>query len=600
MPDTGAIPPRFADARIAAMLEAPVLPTLLRLAAPNLGEAAARIAFLAADAVFIGWLGPEALAGVSLALPLFLLTQMVSASGFGTGVAAGVARALGAGRRAEAEGLAAHALWIAVAAAALVGFGMLAFGPALYAAFGAKGAALDAAVTWSAIVFGGGIVVWTQNLLANVVRGTGRMAVSAGAIVAGEAVHLALSPLLVLGWGSVPSLGVAGAAIAVLAAYATGAGMLLWHLAGRERPVRLMRAAFVPQRALFHAILGVGGLASANILLFQAAAMLATALVAGSGAMALAGFGAAQRLELLQLPLAFALGSAVIAMVAANLGAGQPARAARVACVGAALSALIGLDFALLALLWPEGWMRLFLDDPGAVSTGAAYLRAIGWVLPALGLGLGVVFALFGAGRAGWPALAGGLRLAMLAAGGMALPWLEASELPALFTLVAGAALIFAVALLPASWPVLHAAGSDSGAARGRSGGFGLSLHRKASAGCRPWEEDDASWTTCPAWRRRLRDAAHCCAGTAGMARPAAALHHQRAGRRRVRHLPAHPGESHAGAAGPGPLHRSAPRRRWDDRGPDSHTGGGQPQLRDQPHRLARHQPGGVPQSWRL
>jgi Na+-driven multidrug efflux pump len=73
-------------ARTILILEGAVLPTLLRLALPNIGEAAARVSFVALDAVFVGWLGTDALAGVSLAFPLFLIMQMTSASGLGAGV----------------------------------------------------------------------------------------------------------------------------------------------------------------------------------------------------------------------------------------------------------------------------------------------------------------------------------------------------------------------------------------------------------------------------------------------------------------------------------------------------------------------------------
>src|SRR5262249_54751578 len=158
---------------------------------PNLGEAAARIAFIACDAVFVGWLGTDALAGVSLVFPIFLIMQMTSASGLGAGVAAAVGRALGAGRPEDASALAAHALMPAVACAALFALPMLGFGAAAYEALGARGPALVAAVTYSDLVFGAGaLAVWGMNLLANAVRGTGNMAVPASAIVAGELVHL--------------------------------------------------------------------------------------------------------------------------------------------------------------------------------------------------------------------------------------------------------------------------------------------------------------------------------------------------------------------------------------------------------------------------
>ena len=85
------------SSRTQRILEAPVLPLLLSLAAPNIGEAAARITFLTADAIFVSWLGSDALAGVAVVFPLFLILQTATASGFGSGVSSAIGRALGAG-----------------------------------------------------------------------------------------------------------------------------------------------------------------------------------------------------------------------------------------------------------------------------------------------------------------------------------------------------------------------------------------------------------------------------------------------------------------------------------------------------------------------
>jgi putative MATE family efflux protein len=441
--------------RTRRLLEGPILPTLLRLAAPNLGEAAARIAFIGCDAVFVGWLGTDALAGVSLVFPIFLIMQMTSASGLGAGVAAAVARALGGGRRADADALASHAILLAALTAAGFATSMLIDGPALYRALGARGPALAAAVSYSNLVFGGGaLAVWLMNILANLVRGTGNMTVPASAIIAGELVHLALSPSLILGWGPFPQLGVAGAALAVIAAYGTGAAILLVYLLSGSGLVRLSRAALRPRLAPVRAILSVGGLAALNVLQWQLAAFAVTAAVASFGPVILAGYGAAIRLELLMYPLSFALGSATVALVATQIGAGAHTRARRIGWTAAALSSLLGLVFAGVALSLPHGWMALFTRDPAVIAAGAAYLRTMGLSYPVLGLGFGLVFALQGAGQVLWPFVAGAARLAVVAGGAWLV--LQNGGSPAtLYLVLADAAVLFVLGMLAASRGVL-------------------------------------------------------------------------------------------------------------------------------------------------
>src|SRR5580692_4985730 len=88
------------------LLEGPVLATLLKLAAPTVALMLLQGVIAAGEAAFVGRLGSYALAGVSLSFPLVMLMTTLSAGAYGGGVASGVARALGAGRTADAASLA--------------------------------------------------------------------------------------------------------------------------------------------------------------------------------------------------------------------------------------------------------------------------------------------------------------------------------------------------------------------------------------------------------------------------------------------------------------------------------------------------------------
>ncbi|MBV8610404.1 MAG: hypothetical protein JO034_23465, partial [Singulisphaera sp.] len=92
------------------LLEGPVLPTLLRLAAPTVALMLLQGVIAAGEAAFVGRLGSDTLAGVSLSFPLVMLMTTLSAGAYGGGVASGVARALGAGRSDDAGKLAGTAL----------------------------------------------------------------------------------------------------------------------------------------------------------------------------------------------------------------------------------------------------------------------------------------------------------------------------------------------------------------------------------------------------------------------------------------------------------------------------------------------------------
>src|SRR5204863_57168 len=92
-----------------ALLIAPILPTLLKLALPTVTVLVAQTAVNIAEAYYVGFLGTDALAGAALVFPIFMLMTMMSNGGLGSGVASSVARAVGAGRR-DAVPIALHGL----------------------------------------------------------------------------------------------------------------------------------------------------------------------------------------------------------------------------------------------------------------------------------------------------------------------------------------------------------------------------------------------------------------------------------------------------------------------------------------------------------
>src|SRR5438067_7451673 len=212
--------------RTRALLEAPIVTTLLRLAAPNVVVITVQAAINVLEAVYVGWLGRDALAGIALVFPLVMLMQTMSAGGVGVGIASAIARALGGGRRRDANALVLHGLLIALAFAAVFTVGMLWGGPALYRAMGGTDGVLAAALTYSDVVFAGAGAVWLFNTLGSVLRGAGNMRLPAVVVVAGGGLLAVLSPALIWGWGPLPRLGIAGAGVAVVIYYCLGSLVL--------------------------------------------------------------------------------------------------------------------------------------------------------------------------------------------------------------------------------------------------------------------------------------------------------------------------------------------------------------------------------------
>ena len=407
------------DPRTRLLLDAPIARTLVRLASPNILVMLAQASTGLIETWFVSRLGIDALAGMALVFPLFMMMQMLSAGAMGGGISSAIARALGSGRRDDADGLVLHAIIINVAIGGVFSALVLGFGPSLYQGLGGTGGALRAALLYSNIVFLGTPLVWLMNALASVIRGTGNMLVPSLAVCAGVVLLVPLSPCLIFGVGPLPALGMAGAGIAVVATTALVTAVLAAYIAAGRSVVRFARSRL--RSALFADILRVGAVASVTTLQTTLTVALTTALVGGAaGADAIAGYGTGSRLEYLLVPVVFGLGAPLVALVGTNIGAGQPARALRIALIGGGIAFALTETVGVAAALWPAAWLGLFSDDPGMLASGAQYLRAVGPAYGFFGIGLALYFASQGAGRLAWPLLAGLLRLVIAVGGGWA------------------------------------------------------------------------------------------------------------------------------------------------------------------------------------
>jgi len=402
------------------MLEAPPLPLLLRMASPNAVAFLVQAAVGMAEVAFVGQLGTVPLAALALMFPGLMLMQMLANGAIGGAVSSAVARAMGAGDRARAESLIWHAL--VIAACAGLGFcGLyLGFGRGLIDALGPGDAVAAAAAEYAVIVFGASAVLWLAALLSAVFRGMGNMRFPAVLMIAGAVVQVPLAGTLILGWFGLPSLGIRGAALAVVAVAAVNSVILLARLAGGRADLRLALSHLRLRGALFADIFRVGALASLSPVFTVLTIGMVNALVGGFGVAALAGFGIVSRLEFLLIPMVFGLGAAMTAMVGVNVGAGNIRRAERIGWLGGGLAALVTGLVGLLLALFPGLWLDLFTDDAATRAAGAAYLQVVGPVFAFQGLGLSLYFASQGAGTVAWPVAATILRF-VIGVGGAAL-----------------------------------------------------------------------------------------------------------------------------------------------------------------------------------
>jgi putative MATE family efflux protein len=416
------------------LLTAPIVPTLARLAAPGIALALFQTAVAVADTYYVGRLGTDALAGIALVFPMVMLLQMTSAGAMGGGVSSAVARSLGAGNPDAARKLVVHALVIAVCGGLVFTLLLLGLGRGLYGLLGGRDEALAQALAYSHVLFGGAVLVWLANTLASLLRGSGNTLAPAIALALAMLVQVPLSGALTLGWGPFPRWGIAGAATAYVIAFGIATlAMATWVWKSNLRP---QRAHLKLEGRLFREILRVGAISSVSALQTVLTAVILTGFVARYGTAALAGYGVGVRLELLQVPIVFAIGQALVVMVGTHIGAGQGERAKRIAWTGTAAAMLVCMVIGWTVALFPQLWIRIFSDDAEVIATGSLYLHIVAPLYPLFGAGVTLYFASQGSGQVLKPVLAGTARLLFVVTGATLVMQLG-GPLWAVFTVIA-------------------------------------------------------------------------------------------------------------------------------------------------------------------
>lgn len=410
------VPDRHAERR-ALFLDGPIFSTVARLSWPNLIIMVAQASTGLIETWYLSRLGTDVLAAMAIVFPVLMLMQTLSGGAVGGGIASAIARAIGSGRHDDADALVFHAVVLnavlGLACSALV----LSSGAALYRALGGNGLSLQAALTYSNVIFLGMPLLWVMNGLAASIRGTGNLAVPAIGICSGILILVPLSPMLIFGIGPFPRIGVAGGGIALLVYYASGTAFFAWYILSGRNAAHFRWARLRPK--MFLSILRVGGLAALASIITNATIASATSLIGHRfGEAEVAGFGTAARLEYLLVPLVFGVGGTLVAMVGMNVGAERGTRARHVALVGASLCFVITECLGLAAAFLPALWLGLFGADPPMIAAGSVYLRIVGPFYGLYGFGFALYFANQGAGTLFWPVVGGLARLLLVAGGG--------------------------------------------------------------------------------------------------------------------------------------------------------------------------------------
>ena len=361
----------------------PISSTLLLFALPTLGSSILQSLNGSINAVWVGrFLGEEALAATSNAnLVMFLMFAGV----FGFGMAATILVGQCVGRR-DIDGarrVMGSAIGMFVLLAILIAIGGWIWSPALLHLLQTDPAVFPLALDYLRVIFLGMPPSFLAVLLMMGLRGTGDSMTPLWVMALGAAIDVALNPVLILGLGPAPRLGIAGSAAATLGANYISLIALVAYMQARNLSIRLRGAEWRylrPDPQLLKLIVTKGLPMGLQMLVMSLSALAVMGLVNREGVATTAAYGITSQLwTYIQMP-ALALGGAVSAMAAQNIGADQWGRVSAIARSGVAMNVLLTGAMVGLLTLVDRQVLELFLPSGGeAVEIGRHIHLVVSW-----------------------------------------------------------------------------------------------------------------------------------------------------------------------------------------------------------------------------
>ena len=326
------------------------------------------------DMIWVGKLGSESIAGVGVS-GIIMMLLMSSLFGLTTGTAALVARAVGAGDTEGANHAARQSYIIGGVYAVVLSLLGIILAEPLMVLFGLEPGVVREGAAYLRIQLAGSILMtfWVIGEFIMYASGDGKTPMKIS--LAARCLHLIFAPLLVLGWGIFPRLGVSGAALANIIASCGGMILAFWALFRGKTRLKLTMKNFRIDFDLIKRTVRIGIPSSISNIQRSLSNLVLIWLIAPFGTLAVAGHSMCQRIEGILFMPGMGLGMAAGTLVGQNLGAGQPDRAEKSGWLASGLVTGIMVLGSLAILLWAEEIITIFSAEPDLVEIAALFLR---------------------------------------------------------------------------------------------------------------------------------------------------------------------------------------------------------------------------------
>jgi putative MATE family efflux protein len=353
---------------------APLGRLLLRLSLPSIAATVTFSLYNIVDTFWVARLGYGAIAALTIVLPYQIL---IMAMGVGTGIGIGalVSRRFGENNPEATNHVAGQTFCLALFWGLLFMVIAAFFSESILTTFGATPDIMDYGSQYLVIVACGAPQIIFAMLAGSLIRGSGDAVKPMIMMITGSVVNLILDPVMILGLGPFPEMGVRGAALATVIAQSSGAALALYFLLAHKTAYRLGLSHLKPTMSILRDIYRVGAPSTILQVTESLSFVLFNTVVSAFGSVAIAAVGLVVRIADLAFMPVYGLSDGLLPIVGFNFGAGYFKRLWRaVKLASLSIMALLGVGVLLIEGLAPQ-IVGIFSNDPELLAVTVPAMR---------------------------------------------------------------------------------------------------------------------------------------------------------------------------------------------------------------------------------
>ncbi|MFY9115184.1 MAG: MATE family efflux transporter, partial [Dethiobacteria bacterium] len=381
------------------LLEENIFTLIWRYSLPATTGMLVNASFNIIDTIFVGFLGSEAIAALSVSFPVQMLMGGI-AIGTAVGASSLISRQLGAAEYEEANKTASQAFSLALLLSLIIVFIGTFYLKDMIAIFGATPEIFSATCEYLSVILWGAPTVFLMMMSNNIIRGEGNPVMSMKIMIAGAVLNIILDPIFIFAF----SLGIRGAALATVIARTLVLFYVAYYYLSGKSLIRISARWFILRWKIVYEIYRVGISAIFMQIAINLATIFVNRILGDYDYLGIAALGIIIRLQALIILPCIGISQGLLTIIGFNYGAGLKKRVRESFLKAVIIAFGFAFCISLPFFLFPDFFIGIFSRDPQLVDIASRALRIIVITVPIASFQIISSVLFQGTGR-GFPAL---------------------------------------------------------------------------------------------------------------------------------------------------------------------------------------------------